>query len=44
MSKDLLNLIICLFDLYNNDNSLRLRYFNLPVDQINIKISNLEIY
>ena len=39
MSKDLLNLIICLFDLYNNDNTLRLRYINLPVDQINIKIS-----
>ena len=38
-SQDLLNIIICLFDLYNNDNSLRLRYYNLPVNQINIKIS-----
>ena len=39
MSNDLLNIVICLFDLYNNDSTLRLRYFNLPIDQINIKIS-----
>ena len=38
-SQDLLNLLICTFDLYNNDKSLRLRYFYLPLNQINIKIS-----
>ena len=38
-SEDLLNLLICMFDLYNNDKSLRLRYFYLPLEQINIKIS-----
>ena len=32
-------LIICLFDLYNNDSSLRLRYYKLDLDLINIKIS-----
>ena len=32
-------LIICLFDLYNNDSSLRLRYYQLDLDLINIKIS-----
>ena len=35
---DLLNLIICLFDIYNN-NSLRLRYYKLGLQQLNIKIS-----
>ena len=38
-SENLLNLLICMFDLYNNDKSLRLRYFYLPLNQINIKIS-----
>ena len=38
-SENLLNLLICIFDLYNNDKSLRLRYFYLPLEQINIKIS-----
>ena len=38
-SENLLNLLICVFDLYNNDTSLRLRYYNLDLQQINIKIS-----
>ena len=37
-SENFLNLLICMFDLYNNDQSLRLRYFYLPLEQINIKI------
>ena len=37
-SDNLLNLLICILDLYNNDKSLRLRYFYLPLQQINIKI------
>ena len=32
-------LIICLFDLYNNDSSLRLRYYKLDLDLMNAKIS-----
>ena len=32
-------LIICLFDLYNYDSSLRLRYYKLNLDLMNIKIS-----
>ena len=39
ISEDLLDLLICMFDLYNNDKSLRLRYFYLPLENINIKIS-----
>ena len=38
-SKDLFNIIVCLFDLYNNNKNLRLRYYNLEVRQINIQIS-----
>ena len=37
-SDNLLNLLICILDLYNNDKSLRLRYFYLPLQQINIII------
>ena len=44
-SQNYLNLLIWLFDLYNNDNTLRLRYFYLPLNQINIKIlTNLCIF
>ena len=32
-------IVICLFDLYNNDKTLRIRYFKLPLKQINIQIS-----
>ena len=32
-------LLICLFDLYNNDFSLRLRYYQLDLDFLDIKIS-----
>ena len=32
-------LIICLFDLYNDDSSLRLRYYKSDLDLMNIKIS-----
>ena len=38
-TQDLLNLLICVFDLYNNDKSLRLKYFYLPLNENNIKIS-----
>ena len=38
-SENLLNLLICVFDIYNNDKSLRLRYYRLDLTQINIKIS-----
>ena len=38
-TNDLLNLIICLFDLYNDNSSLRLRYYKLLLEQLNIKIS-----
>ena len=38
-SKDLLNLLICIFDLYNNDNSFRLRYYYLELNSKNIMIS-----
>ena len=37
-SKDLLNLIICMFDLYNNDNSLMLRYYNLALNSKNVAL------
>ena len=37
-SDNLYNLIICLFDIYNNDQSLILRYYKLELIQINIKI------
>ena len=33
------DLLICLFDLYNNDSSLRLRYYKLEVSSINVLIS-----
>ena len=36
---DLTNILICLFDIYNNDNSIKLRYFNLDLSKINIKLS-----
>ena len=38
-SLNLDNIVICLFDLYNNDKTLRIRYFKLPLKQINIQIS-----
>ena len=38
-SENLLKLLICVFDLYNNDKSLRLRYYLLDLTQVNIKIS-----
>ena len=38
-TQDLLYFIICIFDLYNNDKSLRVRYYNFDLEQINIKIS-----
>ena len=37
-SNNLYNLIICIFDIYNNDKSLRLRYYKLELMTINIKI------
>ena len=37
-SRDLYNLIICIFDIYNNDLSLRLRYYKLELMELNIKI------
>ena len=43
--ENLLNLLICVFDLYNDDTSLRLRYFYLDLEKINIKIDiNLRIF
>ena len=38
-TNDLLNLLICIFDLYNNDNSFRLRYYYLELNSKNIMIS-----
>jgi len=38
-TQDLLHFIICVFDLYNDDKSLRVRYYDLDLEQINIKIS-----
>ena len=38
-TQDLLNFIICIFDLYNDDKSLRVRYYKFDLEQINIKIS-----
>ena len=38
-SQDLSNLLICIFDLFNNDKSLRITYYYLQLSQINIKIS-----
>ena len=38
-TRDLLNLLICIFDLYNEDTSFRLSYYNLDINQINVKIS-----
>ena len=35
---NLLELLICVFDLYNNKKSLRLRYFELELNSIDIKI------
>ena len=35
---DLLNILICVFDLYNDNKSLRLRYFELELGKINIQI------
>ena len=32
------DLLICLFDLYNNDSSLRIRYFQLELSDVNINI------
>ena len=32
------DLLICLFDLYNNDSSLRIRYFKLELSDVNINI------
>ena len=44
-SKDLLNLIICMFDLYNNDNSLMLRYYNLALNSKNVALSvNIRLF
>ena len=36
---DTYNLLICLFDLYNNDLSLRQRYYVLKLEEINVKVS-----
>ena len=38
-TNDLLNFIICLFDIYDDNSSLRLRYYKLELEQLNIKIS-----
>ena len=38
-TQDLLHFIICIFDLYNDDKSLRVRYYKIDLEQINIKIS-----
>ena len=37
---DLSHILICLFDIYNNDNSIKLRYFNLDLSKKDIIISN----
>ena len=37
--KDTSNLLLCLFDIYNNDSSLRLRYLELKLSDIGINIS-----
>ena len=37
---DLSHLLICLFDIYNNDDSIKLRYFNLDLSKKDIKISD----
>ena len=43
--KNTFNLLICLFDLYNDDSSLSLRYFLLELSSININISvNLRLF
>ena len=36
---DLSHILICLFDIYNNDGSIKLRYFNLDLSKKGIKIS-----
>ena len=36
--RDLSNLLICVFDIFDNNTSLRLRYFDLGLDNIGIKI------
>ena len=38
-TQDLLNFIICIFDLYNDDKSLRVKYYKIDLEQINIKLS-----
>ena len=38
-TNNLLNLIICIFDIYSDNSSLRLRYYKLGLEQLNIKIS-----
>ena len=38
-TNDLLNFIICLFDIYDDNSSLRLRYYKIELEQLNIKIS-----
>lgn len=37
---DLIHILIYIFDIYNNDQSLKIRYYYLDLDQINVKISN----
>ena len=37
---DLSHILICLFDIYNNDDSIKLRYFNLDLSKKDIKISD----
>ena len=37
--KDTYDLLLCLFDFYNNDSSLRIRYYLLQLSTININIS-----
>ena len=37
---DLSHILICLFDIYNNDGSIKLRYFNLDLSKKDIKISD----
>ena len=38
-SENLLNLLICLFDFFNEYNSLRLKYYYLNLGELNIKLS-----
>lgn len=38
-SKDLFNILICLFEIYNNDKSYYLQYFYLELNKLNIKIA-----